>query len=46
MIVSFLNRRILGVVSTYVALQSWVWVEACRPPVMRSIRSLWLVGLG
>ena len=25
---------------TYVALQSWVWVEASRPPAMRSIRSL------
>ena len=23
-----------------VALQSWVWVEASRPPAMRSIRSL------
>ena len=23
----------------YLALQSWVWVEASRPPAMRSIRS-------
>ena len=23
----------------FVALQSWVWVEASRPPAMRSIRS-------
>ena len=31
---------------TILALQSWVWVEASRPPAVRGIRSLWLVGLG
>ena len=28
------------VVTDKAALQSWVWVEASRPPAMRSIRSL------
>ena len=32
--------------SIFLALQSWVWVEASGPPAMRSIWSWQLVGLG